>query len=755
MGDTSQKGNWSCFRNELSNKKPISISISYASPLPKSGKLEFDFISYQRMESDAFFLNDIRFTNLLVKSFFLPSADRFKALNILKQSKHQCNRCANGDGKTMYEVPKDRALEIGLIQTEFYANLVHRTEEMETYKMKENVKAAWEYDPDVIQLTLANMNEIYTIPTIFTDPEGEAAAAEAAAKKGAIVPKPAEDGSKKLMKAIGKVRMVSMIAKPEKKHQPVVDPVEEYVAESGDAVEALLADAIKAKQAALSPVTKPVTPVAPLPVIEPVPQPVVEPVVEPAPQPVVQPEPVAEEASDTESIAVKLDNNKYFVTAVEKPQEGDMDEDVLSSDEDDSEGDDMDAEYLCDTKAYLSRQPTSAVIPVEQAPVPVVAVNGSGNSIAASGRKSSSLFGSSKRNNSTSSAPPAPAVTYSPSLLRVQPTAEGNPSRPNTPAKVQGIYKNAQAILQQSFYIKSLPPEKKPFSESYNRFVCLLASKNIPAPSKASKTLEILLDLFEYSYLYARHLEMIMIIFEDYGKLKMSDHFGTYRVELFVLLFSNVVDIHNIEIVLRRLTAFEVACITARIGILNLFNPMKPEGSIELDLGRRDDRLVVKMLAQLSVVEPGDNLPFLAFRWEREMDYMPGYELTELWMTEDGLPNKGLWVATYYSGDGVRKRNCKPVTKFRKALLQMVLIDEEDCIPEKLLESEILPPLYGPSVITSNPGSAPPSDAVVDVANCVCAAGVWLGYLAYNEAEYKAHKERKSQQESKSSKGRK
>lgn len=42
------------------------------------------------------------------------------------------------------------------------------------------------------------------------------------------------------------------------------------------------------------------------------------------------------------------------------------------------------------------------------------------------------------------------------------------------------------------------------------------------------------------------------------------------------------------------------------------------------------------MLAQLSVVEPGDNLPFIAFQWERTMDYMPGYELTELWMTEDG-----------------------------------------------------------------------------------------------------------------------
>lgn len=49
--------------------------------------------------------------------------------------------------------------------------------------------------------------------------------------------------------------------------------------------------------------------------------------------------------------------------------------------------------------------------------------------------------------------------------------------------------------------------------------------------------------------------------------------------------------------------------------------------------------------------------------------------------------------------------------------------------PDKLREEEVLPPLVGPGVIQSNPG-------------------IWLGYLAYNEAEYKAYKERKAHQES-------
>jgi hypothetical protein len=142
-----------------------------------------------------------------------------------------------------------------------------------------------------------------------------------------------------------------------------------------------------------------------------------------------------------------------------------------------------------------------------------------------------------------------------------------------------------------------------------------MASKNIQAPTKAAKTLEILFETFETLFLLSRHLEMLVLLFHDLGTLPTSNNFGTYRVELIVGLFSNIVDLHNFEIVLRHLSSYEVACIYCRIGILNIFNPMKPEGSFQLDLSRYDERMVVKMLAQLSVIEPGDNLPFVQFRW--------------------------------------------------------------------------------------------------------------------------------------------
>ena len=71
----------------------------------------------------------------------------------------------------------------------------------------------------------------------------------------------------------------------------------------------------------------------------------------------------------------------------------------------------------------------------------------------------------------------------------------------------------------------------------------------------------------------------------------------------------------------------EVAATYCRLGYLNLYNPCKPEGSWELDLSRREERIVAKTLCLLATMEPGDNWPFKTFRWMRSMESMPGWEL--------------------------------------------------------------------------------------------------------------------------------
>jgi hypothetical protein len=45
---------------------------------------------------------------------------------------------------------------------------------------------------------------------------------------------------------------------------------------------------------------------------------------------------------------------------------------------------------------------------------------------------------------------------------------------------------------------------------------------------------------------------------------------------------------------------------------------------------------------------------------------------TQPWLTEEGMPMRGLVNITYYSGEGQGKKGCRPYISFRKALLNLV-----------------------------------------------------------------------------------
>ena len=85
-------------------------------------------------------------------------------------------------------------------------------------------------------------------------------------------------------------------------------------------------------------------------------------------------------------------------------------------------------------------------------------------------------------------------------------------------------------------------------------------------------------------------------------------------------LFHKLVDIHNFELVLHTLTPLERANLICRVGLLNVFNPLKPEGAMEMNLARREEFIVAKMLSYLSSVESGPNLNYQKFFWNRESE---------------------------------------------------------------------------------------------------------------------------------------
>jgi hypothetical protein len=61
IGDTSQKGNWSCFRNECLNGEPVAVSIQTFTPMPRSGRLHFDYSSCSRTETGQSVMSDMRY----------------------------------------------------------------------------------------------------------------------------------------------------------------------------------------------------------------------------------------------------------------------------------------------------------------------------------------------------------------------------------------------------------------------------------------------------------------------------------------------------------------------------------------------------------------------------------------------------------------------------------------------------------------------------------------------------------------------
>jgi hypothetical protein len=212
----------------------------------------------------------------------------------------------------------------------------------------------------------------------------------------------------------------------------------------------------------------------------------------------------------------------------------------------------------------------------------------------------------------------------------------------------------------------------------------LFENPHIHVGAKAHRVIDVLEDVFARSWIFARHLMLIVECFAQFGYYKQTKYFGTYRVDLVVALFSRVVDVHNFEFVLEVLSPFEVACLYCRLGWLNLYNPCKPCGSWELDMSRREERIIAKTLCCLATHEPGDNWIYNTFRWMRSMESMPGWELTQPWLTEEGMPMRGLLNVTYYSGEGKNKKGCRPYVNFRKSLLNLVLIKEEEIVQQTM-----------------------------------------------------------------------
>lgn len=81
---------------------------------------------------------------------------------------------------------------------------------------------------------------------------------------------------------------------------------------------------------------------------------------------------------------------------------------------------------------------------------------------------------------------------------------------------------------------------------------------------KSVAVLEFLEIMMSTWWLYCRHLALILEVFHIGCATKSS--MGSYRVELVVMWFDRLLDVHNFEVILMVLNAEEQAAVYARIG---------------------------------------------------------------------------------------------------------------------------------------------------------------------------------------------
>ncbi len=127
VGDISQKGNWSCFRNEVFNGEPFVLTPEFASPsLPTGGKLEFDFVYALRPKYDDFPISDSKFTKLLIKHFLIPKEAEAKIVDTCNKIDIITEKLVKCTGDNLYICSLKRSEKIAAAMEDFYGSLPTR-----------------------------------------------------------------------------------------------------------------------------------------------------------------------------------------------------------------------------------------------------------------------------------------------------------------------------------------------------------------------------------------------------------------------------------------------------------------------------------------------------------------------------------------------------------------------------------------------------------------------------------------------------
>ena len=165
-------------------------------------------------------------------------------------------------------------------------------------------------------------------------------------------------------------------------------------------------------------------------------------------------------------------------------------------------------------------------------------------------------------------------------------------------------------------------------------------------------------------------------IIDIYNAFKDRDAPLDVLVRVVCIVFSRIVDLENFGSFLEHVSR-DVKCeIIHRLGILNVWCPMQPDGIYELDLASKDHREVLKLLINLAAIEPGQNAFIEKYFTTRVEEPKRDLEIPAGWLDSDdtrvggiesGPPRYGHLIFKYTSDPEL---GCEPNIEARKEITQ-------------------------------------------------------------------------------------
>jgi hypothetical protein len=167
--------------------------------------------------------------------------------------------------------------------------------------------------------------------------------------------------------------------------------------------------------------------------------------------------------------------------------------------------------------------------------------------------------------------------------------------------------------------------------------------------------------------------------------------YGTTKVEIFINVFNQISDPANINNVLKLFTPFDRATLIFRVGILNVWSSLYPDGYYKIDLSKKDEKLILRILITLSVAGSQDEFSEVDFRADplsKSMsaeDQVVAGQFPKSWRSERCIPDEGVVRFNFLSEASVNNAKRQ--------------------LPDSL-HSEMLSLLYAPPLLLADPFSS-------------------------------------------------